>query len=100
MNDASEFHPRATYSLLLIVEARIFSKALMRLASLNSLSQAVRGVLQSSDITSQMLSDWSRIDLNGICKQILYTVDKYTERDYNMIVTRKLLLLSIAYKMR
>jgi len=36
-----------------------------------------------------MLYDWSRVDLSGICKQTIYTMDKYSERDYEMIVTRE-----------
>jgi hypothetical protein len=75
--------------VLCILEARRFSKALLRLTHLNSLCQAARGVVQNGDIASQMLADWTRIDLNGICKQILYTFDNYTEHDYSMIATCK-----------
>lgn len=73
--------------MLCTSEARRFSKALLRLTHLNNLCQAARGVVQNPDITYQMLADWTRIDLNGICKQILYTFDSYSEHDYSMIVT-------------
>jgi len=69
--------------------SRRFCQTLKRLTSLNHLCQAARSVVHSSDVTSQMLYDWSRVDLSGICKQTIYTMDKYSERDYEMIVTRE-----------
>ena len=71
--------------------ARRFSQILRRQASLNHLCQASRTVIQNADLTGQMLDDWSRVDLASICKQTLYTMDKYNERDHDMIITRKLL---------
>jgi len=68
--------------------SRRFCQTLKRLTSLNHLCQAARSVVHSSDVTSQMLYDWSRVDLSSICKQTIYTMDKYSERDYDMIVTR------------
>ena len=69
--------------------SRRFCQTLKRLTSLNHLCQAARSVVHSADVTSQMLYDWSRVDLPGICKQTIYTMDKYSERDYEMIVTRE-----------
>jgi len=69
--------------------SRRFCQTLKRLTSLNHLCQAARSVVHSADVTSQMLYDWSRVDLPGICKQTIYTMDKYCERDYDMIVTRE-----------
>ena len=69
--------------------SRRFCQTLKRLTSLNHLCQAARSVVHSADVTSQMLYDWSRVDLPGICKQTIYTMDKYSERDYDMIVTRE-----------
>jgi len=69
--------------------SRRFCQTLKRLTSLNHLCQAARSVVHSADVTSQMLYDWSRVDLPSICKQTIYTMDKYCERDYDMIVTRE-----------
>ena len=73
--------------MYILTEARRFSKALLRLTHLNNLCQAARGVVQNTDITGQMMSDWTRVDLSGVCKQIMYTFDSYNEHDYSIIVT-------------
>jgi len=70
------------------VVCRRFCGTLKRLTSLNHLCQAARSVVHSPDVTRQMLYDWSRVDLAAICKQTVYTMDKYRDRDYQMIVTR------------
>ncbi|KAI0218100.1 hypothetical protein LSAT2_030210 [Lamellibrachia satsuma] len=66
--------------------ARRFAQMLKRQTSLNHLCQASRGVVYSNDITTQMLSDWSRVDIHSICKQTLYTMDMYTEREYHVVI--------------
>ena len=78
-------------SLLLTVAHR-FSQILRRQTSLNHLCQASRSVLQNSDVTTQMLEDWYHIDLSSICKQTLYTMDNYNEKDHQNIITCKMLL--------
>ncbi|KAL5019481.1 hypothetical protein ScPMuIL_002373 [Solemya velum] len=65
--------------------ARRFAQVLRRQTSLNHLCQAARTVINSTDITSQMLEDWLNIDLNSIVKQTLYTMDNYLEKDHQII---------------
>ncbi|KAK7453594.1 hypothetical protein BaRGS_00039633 [Batillaria attramentaria] len=65
--------------------ARRFAQVLRRQTSLNHLCQAARSVLQSPDITGQLLDDWLSVDLNSIVKQTLYTMDQYTARDHTLI---------------
>ena len=77
-----------TFILLLSV-ARRFAQLLRRQTSLNHLCQASRTVIHSADITSQMLEDWVNVDLSSITKQTLYTMDKYSEGDYETIVSCK-----------
>ena len=36
-----------------------------------------------------MEEDWAMVDLASISKQTLYTMDRYSDREYSMIVTRK-----------
>ena len=69
--------------------ARRFAQLLKRQSSLNHLCQAARTVIHSGDITSQMLDDWANVDLASICKQTLYTMDHYSERDHEMIANCK-----------
>ncbi|XP_064650978.1 regulatory factor X 4-like [Lineus longissimus] len=66
--------------------ARRFSTLLRRQTSLNHLCQASRSVVLSTELTAQMLEDWSNIDLGSICKQTLYTMDMYREKDHETIV--------------
>ncbi|XP_070202500.1 transcription factor RFX4-like [Littorina saxatilis] len=65
--------------------ARRFAQVLRRQTSLNHLCQAARSVLQSPEITGQLLEDWLSVDLNGIVKQTLYTMDQYNYRDHTLI---------------
>ena len=65
--------------------ARRFAQVLRRQTSLNHLCQAARSVLQSAEITGQLLEDWLSVDLNSIVKQTLYTMDQYTYRDHTLI---------------
>ena len=88
-------HFVAIFVVFVKPEARRFCKSLLRLTHLNNLCQAGRGVVQNPDITSQMLADWSRVDLTQICKQILYTFDSYNEHDYSIIVTRQFISLDL-----
>ncbi|CAH1796789.1 unnamed protein product [Owenia fusiformis] len=64
---------------------RRFSQLLKRQTSLNHLCQASRSVIHNSDITAQMLDDWSMVDLESICKQTLYTMDRFNERDFILL---------------
>ena len=64
--------------------ARRFAQVLRRQTSLNHLCQAARSVLQSAEITGQLLEDWLSVDLNSIVKQTLYTMDQYTYRDHTL----------------
>ena len=34
-----------------------------------------------------MMDDWANVDLSSICKQTLYTMDKYSEKDQDMIIS-------------
>lgn len=70
--------------------ARRFAQVLRRQTSLNHLCQAARSVLQSSEVTAQLLDDWLTVDLNSIVKQTLYTMDQYSDRDHSLIVSCKL----------
>ncbi|KAH3877956.1 hypothetical protein DPMN_001835 [Dreissena polymorpha] len=74
---------------LLFPVARSFAQVLKRQTSLNHLCQAARTVVNSADITAQMLDDWFNIDLNSIIKQTLYTADRNTDQDSVNIVKRK-----------
>lgn len=65
--------------------ARRFAQVLRRQTSLNHLCQAARSVLQSPDITGQLLDDWLSVDLNSIVKQTLYTMDQYSAREHTLI---------------
>ncbi|XP_076438662.1 regulatory factor X 4-like isoform X2 [Babylonia areolata] len=65
--------------------ARRFAQVLRRQTSLNHLCQAARSVLQSAEITGQLLEDWLSVDLNSIVKQTLYTMDQYSYRDHTLI---------------
>src|SRR6218665_3980904 len=38
-----------------------------------------------------MLRDWNHVDLASICKQTLYTMDKFSDKDHDMIATRTIL---------
>ncbi|XP_025100046.1 transcription factor RFX4-like [Pomacea canaliculata] len=67
--------------------ARRFAQVLRRQTSLNHLCQAARSVLQSSEVTAQLLDDWLTVDLNSIVKQTLYTMDQYSDRDHSLIVS-------------
>ncbi|XP_041372844.1 transcription factor RFX4-like [Gigantopelta aegis] len=67
--------------------ARRFGQVLKRQTSLSHLCQTARTVVQSADITAQMLDDWVGVDLNSIGKQTLYTMDQYSERDHKTIFT-------------
>ncbi|XP_054160058.1 transcription factor RFX4-like, partial [Oppia nitens] len=50
--------------------ARRFGQVLRRQTSLNHLSQALRMVVNNTDITLQMLRDWRTIDVQNICANI------------------------------
>lgn len=67
--------------------AHRFAQVLKRQTSLNHLCQASRTVLESGDVTSQMLEDWHQVDLGSIVRQTLYTMGEYKERDFHIIVT-------------
>ncbi|WAR06205.1 RFX4-like protein [Mya arenaria] len=66
--------------------ARGFAQVLKRQTSLNHLCQAARTVVNSADITAQMLDDWFNVDLNSIIKQTLYTTETGTDTDSVCIV--------------
>ncbi|XP_060572521.1 transcription factor RFX4-like [Ruditapes philippinarum] len=66
--------------------ARRFSQVLKRQTSLNHLCQAARTVINSAEITSQMLDDWFNVDLNSIIKQTLYTTESSNSIDNIVIV--------------
>ena len=87
--DVGRDHRDATLCVCVLAVSRRFCQTLKRLTSLNHLCQAARSVVHGADVTSQMLYDWSRVDLPGICKQTIYTMDKYSERAYEMIATRE-----------
>ena len=84
---------------LCVVVCHRFCATLKRLTSLNHLCQAARSVVHSTDITAQMLCDWSRLDLAAICKQTVYTMDKYRDRDYQMIVTRTYAVITLTWNL-
>ncbi|XP_061780557.1 transcription factor RFX4 isoform X1 [Nerophis lumbriciformis] len=66
--------------------SRRFSQILKRQTSLNHLCQASRTVINSADITFQMLEDWRNVDLNSITKQTLYTMEDSQEEHRQLIV--------------
>ena len=66
--------------------SRRFAQVLRRQTALNQLCQAARTVTHSNDIVCQMLEDWSHVDLNSICRQTLYTMDRYSEMDHRTII--------------
>jgi hypothetical protein len=78
---------------LIFLVARRFSQVLKRQTSLNHLCQAARTVINSAEITSQMLDDWFNVDLNSIIKQTLYTTESSNSIDNIVIVKRKTFLL-------
>lgn len=51
--------------------------------------QASRTVINSADITFQMLEDWRNVDLNSITKQTLYTMEDSQEEHRRIIIQRK-----------
>mgnify|MGYP007091394033 CR=1 FL=1 len=69
--------------------ARGFVQVLKRQTSLNHLCQAARTVINSPEITSQMLDDWCNVDLNSIIKQTLYTAELANDTDNTIIVKSK-----------
>ncbi|KAM4553395.1 transcription factor RFX4 isoform 1-T1 [Fundulus diaphanus] len=66
--------------------SRRFSQILKRQTSLNHLCQASRTVINSADITFQMLEDWRNVDLNSITKQTLYTMEDSQEEHRQLIM--------------
>ena len=42
-----------------------------------------------ADHVCLMEEDWAMVDLASISKQTLYTMDRYTDREHAMIVTRE-----------
>ncbi|CAM9164010.1 unnamed protein product, partial [Lampetra planeri] len=66
--------------------SRRFSQILKRQTSLNHLCQASRTVINSADITFQMLEDWRNVDLNSITKQTLYTMEDSQEEHRQLII--------------
>ncbi|XP_071450535.1 transcription factor RFX4-like [Hetaerina americana] len=56
--------------------AHIFSKMLKRQSSLNHLYQAAQMVILDPDLTNQMILDLRRVDLQSICRQSMYTMDR------------------------
>lgn len=48
--------------------------------------QASRTVINSADITFQMLEDWRNVDLNSITKQTLYTMEDSQEEHRQLII--------------
>ncbi|XP_074653553.1 transcription factor RFX4-like [Tubulanus polymorphus] len=65
--------------------SRRFSYLLRRQISLNHLCHASRSVIHCGDVVNQMLADWHRIDTSSICKQTLYTMDSYNEKEYEIV---------------
>ncbi|XP_077601102.1 transcription factor RFX4 isoform X1 [Stigmatopora nigra] len=65
--------------------SRRFSQILKRQTSLNHLCQASRTVINSADITFQMLEDWRNVDLNSITKQTLYTMED-SQDDHRLLI--------------
>lgn len=55
--------------------ARRFGQVIKRQTSLNHLSQASRMVVNNNEITIQMLRDWRIIDVQSICREIIYDND-------------------------
>lgn len=51
-----------------------------------SVPQASRTVINSADITFQMLEDWRNVDLNSITKQTLYTMEDSQEEHRQLII--------------
>jgi regulatory factor X 4 len=76
-----------------LAESRRFVQMLRRQSSLSQLCQASRTVVQNSELASHMMADWNSVDVSSICKQTLYTMDKYTERDHKIIIKRTSLYL-------
>ncbi|ESO01201.1 hypothetical protein HELRODRAFT_184328 [Helobdella robusta] len=66
---------------------RKFSQMLRRQASLNHLCQAVKSVISSQLLLRQMAHDWSCVDLTSVLKQTLFSMEKYSQRDYELITT-------------
>uniref|UniRef100_A0AAV2KZX3 RFX1-4/6/8-like BCD domain-containing protein n=1 Tax=Knipowitschia caucasica TaxID=637954 RepID=A0AAV2KZX3_KNICA len=66
--------------------SRRFSQILKRQTSLNHLCQASRTVINSADITFQMLEDWRNVDLSSITKQTLYTMEDSQDQQRLLIV--------------
>ncbi|KAK7880742.1 hypothetical protein WMY93_032618, partial [Mugilogobius chulae] len=66
--------------------SRRFSQILKRQTSLNHLCQASRTVINSADITFQMLEDWRNVDLNSITKQTLYTMEDSQDEHRQLII--------------
>ncbi|KAF3854661.1 hypothetical protein F7725_022716 [Dissostichus mawsoni] len=66
--------------------SRRFSQILKRQTSLNHLCQASRTVINSADITFQMLEDWRNVDLNSITKQTLYTMEDSQDDHRQLII--------------
>ncbi|XP_033824675.1 transcription factor RFX4 isoform X1 [Periophthalmus magnuspinnatus] len=66
--------------------SRRFSQILKRQTSLNHLCQASRTVINSADITFQMLEDWRNVDLNSITKQTLYTMEDSQDEHRLLII--------------
>ncbi|RWS26057.1 transcription factor RFX4-like protein [Leptotrombidium deliense] len=56
--------------------ARRFGQILRRQTSLSHLSQASRMVVNNNDVTSQMLNDWRVIDIQSICREIVYSTEQ------------------------
>ncbi len=52
--------------------ARRFGQVIKRQTSLNHLTHASRMVVNNNEITLQMLRDWRLIDVENICREILY----------------------------
>ncbi|RWS15137.1 transcription factor RFX4-like protein [Dinothrombium tinctorium] len=63
--------------------ARRFGQLLRRQTSLSHLSQASRMVVHNNEVTSQMLNDWKQIDIQNICREIVYSVEQSDLNDYN-----------------
>ncbi|KAM7396542.1 hypothetical protein PAMP_019575 [Pampus punctatissimus] len=51
-----------------------------------AISGASRTVINSADITFQMLEDWRNVDLNSITKQTLYTMEDSQEEHRQLII--------------
>lgn len=59
--------------------------------------QASRTVINSADITFQMLEDWRNVDLNSITKQTLYTMEDSQEEHRQLIIHCKYMQLNSVY---